>query len=398
MKYMYDVSVIIVNYNGKRYIKTLFDSLINQVHDDFSFEVVFVDNASTDISLMYIELEEYEKKMNLRIVKSKENLGFAGGNNVGVKACKGEYIVLLNNDTKVEPDWLSNMYHFMKGHPEASVVNSKLLFFNDFMTVRFETKDNIIINKDVYINGKRYFFDNKFCTNILYEPTRLVCIGNSEIHIPLIQGEQEYEIRFHSQKPLEDTDCIYIGSQKMERVSDYDFVVNIPLEVAINEKYALIQNAGSGVNETHDGYDIGFCEKDGEKFNHEYEINNGCGAAIMMKTELFIKAGMFNEKFFMYYEDTDLSYRMKKYGKILFCPNAVVRHIHTGSSSEWSPFFTYQVYRNKLLFIYYNISKEEYKKYYAIHMEQGIAENNQYKIRGCEDAQKIIANKRNIHF
>ncbi|MNO40323.1 N-acetylglucosaminyl-diphospho-decaprenol L-rhamnosyltransferase [compost metagenome] len=77
----------------------------------------------------------------------------------------------------------------------------------------------------------------------------------------------------------------------------------------------------------------------------------------MINKHLFDKVGGFDERFFMYYEDTDLSYRIKKLGfKLYFCPTAVVRHIHTGSSQEWSPFFVYHIYRNKLLFIFKNFS------------------------------------------
>lgn len=76
-------------------------------------------------------------------------------------------------------------------------------------------------------------------------------------------------------------------------------------------KYSLIQNAGSGINEEYDGFDRGFCEKDCEEYNKSCELTNGCGASIMMLREDFDKAGCFDERFFMYYEDTDLSLRIK---------------------------------------------------------------------------------------
>lgn len=119
----------------------------------------------------------------------------------------------------------------------------------------------------------------------------------------------------------------------------------------------------------------------------------------MMKKEDFVNCGKFDDRFFMYYEDTDLSYRIKKNGgKILFCPDSIVRHIHTGSSTEWSPFFTYQVYRNKLLFVYKNGSKRKFLKYYRDHKKQGINENNPYKLKGTRDALKIILGFKNVKF
>lgn len=400
MNYKYNVSIILVNYNGRRYIDTLFESLCNLKHSDFSYEVVFVDNASDDDSVGYLISCHYEERLNLHIVENKENLGFAGGNNVGVQVCNGEYIAFLNNDTKVTESWLQNLYHFMINHSDAVMVNSKLLFFYDFLSINFETKDNIFMEKEVYINGDKYLIDNKFCTNMLYEENHLVCFGHTEIHLPLLEGEKDYEFIFKLKQPLKKDEAISMGSSKVSKEGLTEVKILVSVKKVKQEKYPLVQNAGSGINETFDGYDIGFCKKDCEEFRRPYEINNGCGASILMKREDFIKSGMFDKRFFMYYEDTDLSYRIKKVtgGKIWFCPNSVVRHIHTGSSTEWSPFFTYQVYRNKLLFIFKNISKREFFKYYKIHKKQGIAENNPYKIRGTKDVIKIILGFRNVSF
>ncbi len=399
MSYKYDVSVILVNYNGKKYIDALFDSLCELVHDDFSFEVVFEDNASTDDSIKYLKEKKYADKLNLKIVESDKNLGFAGGNNLGVDACEGRYIVLLNNDTKVDKYWLQNLYHFMLEHPEAVMVNSKLLFFYDFLPITFKTQDKVLTDKTIEINGEEYIIDNKFCTNLLYEENRLVCFGHSEINIPLKQGVADYEVKVKLQQPMAETDSILFGSSIISMPGATEVEINISSEAVANEKYALVQNAGSGVNDTFDGFDIGFAKKDSEEYNKSYEINNGCGASIMMKKEDFIKCGKFDEKFFMYYEDTDLSYRIKKNGgKILFCPDSIVRHIHTGSSTEWSPFFTYQVYRNKLLFVYKNISKKQFLRYYKIHKAQGVNENNPYKLKGTKDAVKVILGFKNVRF
>lgn len=399
MSYKYDISVILVNYNGKKYIDALFDSLCELVHDDFSFEVVFEDNASTDGSVDYLRDKNYSDKLNIRIVESDDNLGFAGGNNVGVDACEGKYIVLLNNDTKVDKYWLQNLYHFILEHSEAVMVNSKLLFFYDFLPITFETRDKILLDKTVELNGEEYLTDNKFCTNLLYEENRLVCFGHSEINIPLMQGVNDYKIKIKLQQPMAEGDSILFGSEKISQVGANEVEINVTSEIVDKEKYSLVQNAGSGVNENYDGYDIGFAQKDCEQYGRSCEINNGCGASIMMKKEDFVNCGKFDERFFMYYEDTDLSYRIKKNGgKILFCPDSIVRHIHTGSSTEWSPFFTYQVYRNKLLFVYKHGSKKQFIKHYKIHKAQGKNENNPYKLKGTKDALKIILGFKNVKF
>ena len=155
-----------------------------------------------------------------------------------------------------------------------------------------------------------------------------------------------------------------------------------------------------GIRIVYNGYDIGFCEADSSKYCKPYEINNGCGAAIIMKKEDFVACKGFDERFFMYYEDTDLSYRMKAGGgKIMFCPTSIVRHIHTGSSTEWSPFFTYHVYRNKLLFLYKNYNKKLFYMYYLRQYFDGIRSRDAAKKAGCKDAYRIAVKKqKNIRY
>jgi GT2 family glycosyltransferase len=104
MNYHPLLSVIIPNWNGKRFLEECLDSLKEQTFHNF--ETILVDNGSTDGSAKYAE-ERYGDFV--RIIRNKKNLGFTGGNNVGIAAAKGEYIVLLNNDTWAEPTWLEEL-------------------------------------------------------------------------------------------------------------------------------------------------------------------------------------------------------------------------------------------------------------------------------------------------
>lgn len=88
------ISVIIVNYNGKKFLDDCFES-IKKCFAGISYEIVVVDNASVDGSCEYIRLKHPE----VRLIESAENLGFGKGNNLGVKNSKGKYLLLLNNDT-----------------------------------------------------------------------------------------------------------------------------------------------------------------------------------------------------------------------------------------------------------------------------------------------------------
>ena len=377
-----DVSVVIVNFNGKKYIDTLMESLSQQKHSDFTYEIIFVDNASTDESITYIS-KKYEPEIkNLHIVESQINLGFAGGNNLGVRHACGTYVALLNNDTKPDPYWLENLYHYISSRPDVVIANSKLLFFYDFIKVSFRTSDKILLKKQIEINGEPYIVENKFCKNLLYQDECLVCFGHSEICIPLIYHCVDYRIIFEA-IDAGDADVIQLAGYEAPLFSGKTTELEIKSENVEQTQFSLIQNAGSGINESLDGFDIGFCQQDHAEFDREYELTCACGAAMIFRKEDFEQCGGFDERFFMYYEDTDLSFKMKKSGrKIMYCPSAVVRHVHAGSSGEWSPFFVYHVYKNKLLFIANHQGKRAYVKCFFKQLFQSIKEHDRNKILG----------------
>ena len=118
------ISVIIVNYNGYQWLERCLDSLKRQSYKNY--EIVFVDNASSDESISYVR----ENYPNVKIVKNKTNTGFAGGNNYGYKKSKGEFIVLLNNDTYVERDYLKNLLVAFKNNSKLAVAQSKIVLMN----------------------------------------------------------------------------------------------------------------------------------------------------------------------------------------------------------------------------------------------------------------------------
>jgi len=118
------VSVIVVNYNDKVFIKKCLSSVLNTNYP--RFEVIFVDNASTDGSLFLVK-KLFENDKRLKIVCNNRNLGFAEGNNIGIKKAKGDYIVFLNCDTEVNPNWLIELIREMESDPLVGAAQSKLL-------------------------------------------------------------------------------------------------------------------------------------------------------------------------------------------------------------------------------------------------------------------------------
>jgi len=118
------LSVIIPNWNGAHHLPTCLESLRRQTYTHF--EVIVVDNASTDGSQALLA-RDYPA---VQVVALAQNLGFAGGVNAGIRAARGELIVLLNNDTEADPNWLAELVRALQAHPEAGLAASKLRLFD----------------------------------------------------------------------------------------------------------------------------------------------------------------------------------------------------------------------------------------------------------------------------
>ena len=114
------VSILLVNFNGACFLPPCLDSLAPLAAGQC--EVLVVDNASSDNSLEVLRSFPWVK-----VVRSETNLGFAGGNNLGLTHCSGEYVLLLNNDTVVNGDFLGVLCRYLSAHPEVAVVQGKMV-------------------------------------------------------------------------------------------------------------------------------------------------------------------------------------------------------------------------------------------------------------------------------
>ncbi len=114
------LSLIIVNWNGKDWLKMCLKSLKNQIFKNF--EIIIVDNGSSDGSVQFIRSEYPECKL----ICNDFNKGFAKGNNQGIRIAKGKYIVVLNNDAQADPNWLSEMVEVVEEDSKVGMVASKI--------------------------------------------------------------------------------------------------------------------------------------------------------------------------------------------------------------------------------------------------------------------------------
>jgi GT2 family glycosyltransferase len=115
-------SVIVLNWNGRHLLEECLESVLSQTFRDF--ETIVVDNGSEDGS---IDLLQGKWKGDIKLVILASNIGFAGGNNAGMREAKGKYVILLNNDTAVDPGWLSALRRAISRHPEAGMFTPKIL-------------------------------------------------------------------------------------------------------------------------------------------------------------------------------------------------------------------------------------------------------------------------------
>ena len=121
---MKKVTVIIPNYNGMKFMKDCLDSLYKQSVD--YFDIIVVDNASTDGSIEFV-MDNYK---DITVKKLDQNYGFCHAVNVGIGMTKTEYIILLNNDTKADPDFVKALFETIDAHKDTFAVASKMLQMN----------------------------------------------------------------------------------------------------------------------------------------------------------------------------------------------------------------------------------------------------------------------------
>lgn len=242
---MAETSVIIVNLNGMEHIESCLGSLFGQTYSDF--DVILVDNGSTDGSLDYVK-RNFPK---VKVLPLEKNTGFAYATNKGIAQTSSPYIALLNNDIELEASWLQHMIDTIKGDPQTGATACKMLNFFD--------RDIIDAAGDVL--------------------TRAVSA----------------EARGHGEKDS----------------GQYDMA----------------------------GYVFG-----------------PCAGAAAYRRDVFDQIGLFDERFFAFYEDIDLDFRMQSGGwKVMYVPAAVCFHKRGATVRTMQRMAVKLHVRNNILFVLKNV-------------------------------------------
>ena len=361
-------TVVIVNWNGAHLLPGCLDALAAQ-QAGFDFATWVVDNASSDGSLELLA----SRYPGVRVISAHRNLGFAGGNNLALHEVSTPYAVLLNNDATPEPDWLANLLSgFLAGEAAAlrlGAVTGKVVFLPEFIRLSLSTAGFVpgahdsrelgVRISSLRVDGEQVLGDVLW-ERFTYGPegpadSRFFWTRpEGELLIPVPRGRSEGPIELELTWAAERTKPVLLGWEDdnvtlQATEAPATIATKLPADLA---RIDVINNAGGVVLEGGYGADRAYQRIDSGQFDEPVEVFTACGNGMAMRTALGHELGWFDDDFFLYYEDTDLSWRIRARGyAISYEPTAVLRHVHAASSGEGSPLFVFHVDRNRLLML-----------------------------------------------
>lgn len=145
------VSIVILNYNQLKVSCEFLDSCKLLTYSNY--EIILVDNASKEDPTTYVK-EHYPEVI---VIRNQENLGFTGGNNVGIAAAKGDYIFVVNNDTEVTPNLLEKLVEPFENDLSIGVVSPKIKYYSNPTLIQYAgyTAMNPFTGQAVAVGGKQ---------------------------------------------------------------------------------------------------------------------------------------------------------------------------------------------------------------------------------------------------
>jgi hypothetical protein len=202
------VSIIIPNWNGKKFLTECLTSLRVQTYRDL--EVIFVDNASTDRSVEFVKASFPE----IKIVQLERNRGFSGAANEGIRAAKGEFIALLNNDAIADPRWIEELVKGMSLSDQIGFCAPKILRLSNGIDVDTAgdnyTRYGVAIkrgkNDGKNIHSQRQFVFGACAAAALYRKSMLDEIGCFDEDLFCIY--EDVDLSFRAQ--LAGFQCLYV--------------------------------------------------------------------------------------------------------------------------------------------------------------------------------------------
>ncbi len=373
------VRLVVLNYNGGELVVHCLETLGKLDWPDDRLEVVVVDNASTDGSDVVVA----ERFPAVRLVRSPRNNGFPA-NNLALSQLDGvDYVGLVNPDSFVEPRWLRSLVDALEADEDLGAVSPRMLFADRFVDIEISAPTFVPGAADrrtlgVQVSGARVdgvdrWRDVQFpegTWGIEHDPAGGTFQWTREralVRVPLglapsgprqSPGDHPAEagdvgvpmakLRLAAEMPKRAT-LRCGGIVRHVDVGTSPAWIDIPLSGTPRD---IVNNVGSIVFDDGYGADRGFLEPDEGQYAAPAEVFAWCGGSVLFRPRYLADVGLFDERFFLYYEDTDLSWRGRTRGwRYGYVPGAVVRHVHAASTGEGSSVFQHYVERNRLLML-----------------------------------------------
>jgi GT2 family glycosyltransferase len=299
------------------------------------------------------------------LIESTVNLGFAGGSNLGIGRLDGvDHVALINSDAFVDPGWLAPLVEAIGDGTSVGAANARIVFEPRFIEVELRTEGFVPSTNDsrllgVKVSGVRhggldgwgsvryprgfYFAESGLDPN---EPDFRWSSPDGLLFVPVGDGSSRLALRLASEREKKVT-------LSCDGHSEEILVANFPgwYEVDLDgPRFDVVNNVGSILVTGGRGADRGFGERDEGQYDAPAEVFAWCGAAVLLSARYLADVGRFDEDYFLYYEDLDLSWRARSRGwRHVYVPESKVRHLHAASTIEGSPLFDHFVQRNRLL-------------------------------------------------
>jgi len=322
------VKVIVLNFNGWPHVADCLRHLDAVDWPKSHLDVLVIDNGSTDGSAERIA----DLFPTVRLERLPANVGYAAGNNVGLRERDDcDYVALLNNDAFVRRDWLRPLVAAVESDHRVGAATSKVLLAPQFIEVDVPASGESFCITGVEVDGDDVTARARF-------PGGRCADDRAAVWLPVALDADE---------PLTARVLVSTSRTAPCRGSRDPFWVEVETTAA---RFDVINNAGNIVYADGYGADRGLGERDAGQYDSPAEVFAWCGCSVLLARAYLDDVGVFDEDLFAYYEDIDLSWRGRKAGwRYVYVPSSVARHLHTATSVEGTAFFDHHVERNRLI-------------------------------------------------
>jgi GT2 family glycosyltransferase len=361
-------TVVIVSWNRVDLLRRCLPAVLAQELDPGDeFQVMVVDNGSRDGTAKMLAREF----PGVRVVRNRENLGFARGNNVALRQVTSPFAVLLNNDAVPEPGWLRALLapFAAPGGEVVGATGSKSLFSGHWEAISLRTSRFRTQSDDRRPLGLRLVSATVNGVDVLSEVLGAVHAiepgfrwtrPRGTLYLPRPgPGPLVIELGFVAGSGRPPVPLVVHWRDGRSRVTVEDPGVT-SLSIKSDAGWPpppLINNTGGVLLENGAGADRDWCRPDNGSFDEAADLFFGCGNGLAIRTAAGRQAGWFDDALFTYYEDVDLSWRLRSRGwHIRYVPDAVIVHDHSATSGGNPELTAFYIERNRLLTLMVNAS------------------------------------------